>query len=235
MRQDVADCVGCGGCGDAATLGFEASILERSGRDDRGIGGGALPAGEGPGLGALTFRPFGYGSPSLSIPADMADLAPIGGESRGGNFLCGGTGPVDSGLAGLRGGSDGMAGGDTSAVITLGVDFADFNGALAFPISCVGVRFGGSDGSLAGSYTGAIILPESIDGVLDPEVLAVPFDSADIDDMFEMVEDTDSLESRLVNCCSEGLRGGKAGEGRDEGCLGGSRGGGVGFDGCCGA
>jgi len=73
-----------------------------------------------------------------------------------------------------------------------------------------------------------------VDGVLDAEVLAVPFESADIDEIFEKVEDMDSLESRRINCCSEGLRGGNAGDGCDEDCLGGSRGGGVGFGGCCG-
>ena len=73
-----------------------------------------------------------------------------------------------------------------------------------------------------------------MDGVLEPEVLAVPFDNADIDDMVEM-DEIDSLESRLVNCCSEGRRGGKAGEGRDEGCLGGSLGGGTGLGDCWGA
>ena len=67
-----------------------------------------------------------------------------------------------------------------------------------------------------------------MDGVLEPEVLAVPFDNADVDDMVEM-DEMDSLESRLVNCCSEGRRRGKAGEGREEGCLGGSRGGGTGL------
>lgn len=59
---------------------------------------------------------------------------------------------MDSCLAGLRGGSDGKTGGgDISAVVTLDVDFADFNGVLAFPSFWVGVHFGGSGGSLAGS------------------------------------------------------------------------------------
>lgn len=43
---------------------------------------------------------------------------------------------MDSCLAGLREGSDGMTGGgENSAVVTLDVDFADFNGVLAFPSS----------------------------------------------------------------------------------------------------
>jgi len=83
---------------------------------------------------------------------------------------------------------------------------------------------------VVGSKTGGTILPESIDGVLDDavldvpferavidgaldvDVLAVPFDSADIDEILDVNEDTDSTESRLVSCCSDGLLGGKAGE-----------------------
>ena len=45
-----------------------------------------------------------------------------------------------------------MSGGEeSSATTTLGDDLADFNGALPFPVSCVGVRFGGSGGKLDGS------------------------------------------------------------------------------------
>ena len=73
-----------------------------------------------------------------------------------------------------------------------------------------------------------------MDGVLDADVLAVPLDIADIEDIFEIVEDTDSLEPRLASW-SEGLLGGRAGDGCDECCLGGNRGGGWGLAVCCGA
>jgi hypothetical protein len=51
-----------------------------------------------------------------------------------------------------------------------------------------------------------------MEGVLDVYVLAVPFDRADIDEMFEKVDETDSLEAFLLNC-SDGLLGGRAGDG----------------------
>ncbi len=124
-----------------------------------------------------------------------------------------------------------------STIATLGVDFELLNGTLDFSISSylfstsAFVRFGGRGGNVEGSKTGGIILPESIEGVLDDvvldvpfdnadidgaldvDVLAVPFDSAEIDDIFDVSEDTDSVESRLVICCSDGRLGGKAGEG----------------------
>lgn len=141
-RQDVADCVGCGADetlrrdGDASAFGFVARSFEISGREERGIGGGALPASVGPGLCVLTIFPFVVGSSSLFIPNDKADLAATGGTSRGGSFLSGDSGTVDSCLVGLRGGSDGITGGgEISAVMTLDVDFADFNGVLTFPFS----------------------------------------------------------------------------------------------------
>ena len=64
------------------------------------------------------------------------------------------------------------------------------------------------------------------------EVLAVPFDNAEIDDIFDVNDAIDSVESRLVNCCSEGLLGGKAGEASVERFRGGNLGGGGGFAFC---
>lgn len=152
MRQDEVDCEGGGGLGDAPILGFVDSIFVRSGLDDMGIGGGVLSLTCGLGLGISPFVPFGRGSSGLVIPHDKADLAGIGGGSLGGSFLCGKPGPMESCLAGVRGGRFGIVGeGDISATVTLGVDLADFDGVLAFPISCVCLRFGGNGGSFAGS------------------------------------------------------------------------------------
>lgn len=106
-----------------------------------------------------------------------------------------------------------MGGGASSVMVTIGVDFVAFNGTRAFPVTCGGVRFGARGGRFAGSKAGAIFLPASRDGVLDSDVLdqdvfAVPPDMAEIEEMLDAI---DSLDSRLVNC-SDGLRGGNAGE-----------------------
>ena len=111
---------------------------------------------------------------------------------------------------------------------TLGGDFVAFSGVLPCSISSVGVRFGGRGGSFAGSKTGAILLPVSIDGVREADVLAVPFERAEIEEILEVVEAMDSFESRLLKN-SEGRLGGRAGEGCIEFLRGGNRGGGVGF------
>ena len=50
-----------------------------------------------------------------------------------------------------------------------------------------------------------------MDGALEVGVLAGPLEKADVVDIVETTEDIDSSESRLLNC-SEGLRGGRAGE-----------------------
>lgn len=92
------------------------------------------------------------------------------------------------------------------------MDFADFKGTLPLSGSCVWVRFGGRGGSFVGSKTGAILLPPSMEGVREVDVLAVPLDRADIEEILEVVEAIDSLESRLLNG-SVGLLGGSAGDG----------------------
>lgn len=107
---------------------------------------------------------------------------------------------------------------------------ADLSAALPFSTGWVGVRFGGRGGRLAGSNTGAILLPPSIEGVREAEVRAVPLERAEMEEMFEVVEAMDSIESRLLNG-SVGLLGGRAGESCVESLRGGSRGGGVGFGG----
>lgn len=183
-----------------------------------------MPARSGPGLGSLPCIPFVAGCSGLFIPNPRADRA--GGGSRGGSFLEGGP-PAESCLLGVRGGNEGVLGGATnSLVVTLGVDLVVFSGTRAWFVSCVGVRLGGSGGRLAGSKTGAIFLPASTEGVLGSEVLEVPFEIADREDMLEAI---DSLESRL-DSCSDGRRGGKVGQAWTEGCLGGNRGGGVGLE-----
>lgn len=53
---------------------------------------------------------------------------------------------------------------------------------------------------------------ESIDVDLEAEVFAVPLDNADIPDTLDITDDVDSRES-LRLACSEGLLGGKAGDG----------------------
>ena len=112
--------------------------------------------------------------------------------------------------------------------MTEGEDFVPFSGIRAPSLSFSSFDlFGGKGGRLEGSYAGALTLGPSIEGALDPDVRAVPFDMADTEDIVETIEDIDSVESRLLSC-SEGLRGGKAGECCDcgtEGLLGGSVGG----------
>lgn len=89
------------------------------------------------------------------------------------------------------------------------------------------VRFGGRGGKVEGSKTGAFTLLESNEVCRELGVLASPFDNVEI---VEMVDDIDSFEAFLLSCCSDGLRGGKAGEGCDEVFLTGSLGGGAGAD-----
>ena len=239
-RHDWAD-----GCAwDVASgLGLVLWILDRSGREDRGTGGGAP-----------WFRAFPLVTLempwSLFIPYESADLlAGIGGGCSS-LSVC----PADSFPAGLRGGSAGVVGGDRlSGAVTLGDDFELRYGTLDFSISSylfsisALVRLGGRGGSVEGSKTGGNGLSASMEGVLDDfvfdvlfdcadidgalevEVLAVPFDNAEIDDMFDVKDAIDSVESRLINCCSGGFLGGKAGEASVERLRGGSLGGGGGF------
>lgn len=74
------------------------------------------------------------------------------------------------------------------------------------------VRLGGSGGSVPGSKVGALTLPMSTEEALEAGVLAVPLERADIDEIVDIVEEIDSFEALRIKC-SDGLRGGKAGEG----------------------
>lgn len=195
-------------------FGLLAWILERSGRDARGTGGGFPVLGVEPMFAELgiSLTAFAALSSGLFMPYDKADLAGMGGGCSGGSFRAN---PKDSFLAGVLGGSDGIFCVDgTSTVTTLGVDLLALKGILCFPLSELG-RLGGRGGRVEGSKTGAIIRPASIDGVLDAEVLAVPFDRPETEDMFETVDAIDSVESRLPRC-PEGRLGGNDGDGFDE-------------------
>lgn len=78
--------------------------------------------------------------------------------------------------------------------------------------------------------TGGTIRSPFIDGVLEADVLAVPFDRPEIEEMFEIVDEIDSVESRLARL-PEGRLGGREGEGCEDCVRGGSRGGGIGLAG----
>jgi len=224
-------------------LGFVTMTLERSGRDASGTGGGAPGFGI-EGLGALSLGLFAVlESSCLFIPYERADLTGLGGDSSTETLrVC----AVGSGLVGLLGGSAGVvAGGVISTVATLGDDFVDVSDILLFSASLYPgnafdfsislylfsiasfVRLGGNGGKVAGSKTGAFTLPASIEGVLDPGVVAAPFERVE---MVEMVDEIDSFEAFLPSCCccSEGLRGGRAGEGCVDCLLVGNLGGGTG-------
>ena len=135
------------------------------------------------------------------------ERAGIGGNSVEGSFLAG---SFDLSRVGGLSGIDGLMGGSTIAVLAIvGVDFVAFKGIriFSFSFSCC-VFFGGKGGRADGSYTGANILPLSIDGTLEDGLLVVPIE---IVDMVDTTEEIDSIEPRRLNC-SEGLRGGKAGD-----------------------
>lgn len=94
---------------------------------------------------------------------------------------------------------------------------------------------GGSVGKVERSKTGAFIRLPSIEVALECTVFAVPFDKADMEEMFEKVEEIDSFEAFLLICrFSDGLLGGSAGEGCVDAFLTGNLGGGAGagFAGC---
>ena len=187
----------------------------------------------------------------LVIPKDRADLAGIGGGRSGDTRV---VGVPDTGRVGLLGGSAGVVGGRfTSIVATLDVDLVPTRGILALSTSChPGNAFdfsislylfstsfflglGGSGGIDEVSKRVALTRLPSIEGVLDCAVLAVPFDRAEIEDMFEKVEEIDSLEAfLLIGMFSDGLLGGSAGEACVDAFLAGNLGGGAGagFAGC---
>lgn len=224
-----------------------ATSFETSGRDDSGIGGGPT-AFEREGLDTCLLAPFVVlWSSGLFIQSERAGLAGLGG-GRSSEIFC--MCLAGWGFVGLLGGSAGIVGGGViSTVETLGEDFGatsdalflsaslypgkalDFSISLYRSSTASFVLLGGRGGKVAGSNTGALTLPMSSDGVLSPGALLGPFDKVET---VEMVDEMDSFEVLLSSCCSEGLRGGKAGEGCADLFLAGSFGGGTGarFEGC---
>lgn len=103
----------------------------------------------------------------------------------------------------------------------LGGRFAASLFAWASFSSCV--LFGGKGGKADGSNSGARIAKRS-----DRDVIDVPFDLADTDDLVVLIELIDSFDSRLLKVMFEGRLGGRAGD-----CSEGFRGGKVGpWDNC---
>ena len=201
------------GAASGESLGLLAWILDRSGLEARGIGGGAAAL-EGEGLGTLPLTPSECSSVSaLFVPKERAGLAGVGGGCSSGVLF---RSLPDPCVVARLGGSAGVAGGgNTSTVATRCVDLFPFDDVLALSASLYPgkafdfsmswyrfsmssfVRFGGSGGNVGGSNIGAFtLLPASIEGVLAVYVLAVPLDRVDI---VEMVEDTDSLDAFLLS------------------------------------
>ena len=159
--------------------------MARSGRDERGTGGAAVPFLDNEKLVSLPLAPLVLGScRDLFMPSVRADgLAGIGGGACSwAAFRAGSAGCED-----LLGGRAGRAGGGvTSTVLIEAVLFAVLDAVLALSTSrCSGkafdlsisryrfstssfVRFGGSGGRELASYAGALILfPASMEGVLE--------------------------------------------------------------------
>lgn len=214
-----------------------AKSLERSGREARGIGGGGPGVGEGtkpPGAGFESFRSVTISSSLLSdlfILNERADLTTLSGSWSGGSFRTGCEGSfLAVGLAGVLGGSDGSWGGRAfSILVTFGIDFVPTNGIRAFSIAR-SERWG-REGNVDGLKAGGIIRPPFGERVLEAEVLAVPSERIDAEDIVEIVEANDSEESRLISWPPEGRLGGRAGDSCKESFRGGSLGGGFGLDG----
>lgn len=124
-----------------------------------------------------------------------------------------------------------MNGGGSATAITLGSRASDLTGDILLFSTFCAERFGGRGGRLEGLKAGAIIRPDSAEGLLEIDVLAVPLDRFENVEMFDMVEAIDSEESRRTMSGAEGLRGGRDGDDCMEGVRGGSLGGAVGFAG----
>lgn len=198
----------------AATFGFDASSLERSGRDEAGIGGG-VDSGRAVGTAGVLeaeLKPIVnadfLGAAGLIIPWFVTL-----GEEDG--FL--------EGSAGLEG-NCGLAGSCTAGN-TFGEDLlccktGPRSGRL-------GARLGGKGGRLEASKEGARMVKS------DPELLVAELgpvreDAVEIEDLVDITDSLDCFLSisglaDIVDGVSEGLLGGNCGDGPD-GCLGGSLG-----------
>lgn len=150
LRQDSVD-------GDACATGFVARILDMSGRDANGTGGGIGPVEPLAVFGDVPLVvPFvvPLDSRGIWLPFKFIDgpgLLGMGGGASGGSFLVFSLTCLAAGL----GGSAGIDGGGSTCVgSTFGVDFVIFSGirpfSFAFSFSC-GDFLGGSGGSVEGS------------------------------------------------------------------------------------
>lgn len=131
------------------------------------------------------------------------------------------------GLAGVLGGSDGSLGGRAfSSLVTFGVDFVPTEGIRA--LSVARSERWGREGNVEELKAGGIIRPPSVERATAFEVLAVPSERIDAEDIVGVVE---ANESHLTSCPPEGCLGGKAGDSCKDSSRGGNLGGGFGLDG----
>lgn len=199
-------------------FGLDLFSSARLGREDRGTGGGEVDDGrsEGSGGGASVDvlraksraeRRGGFGggaSSSRGVSAVLVRAGRGGLEGKAGRF---------SGL-GLR--------------LTLGAEMVGRRDTRGLSSLGSSVFFrSGSGGRVAGSYSGArtrYLLPVCWPFTEAALMLVLGVDAVDIEDRAERVDARDSLDSCLLNDCSDGLRGGKLGAVLSVGLLGGSDG-----------
>lgn len=104
------------GAASGGLLGLLAWILEMSGLEARGIGGGAAAL-EGEGLGILPLTPFEWPRFSaLFVPKERAGLAGVGGGCSGGVLF---RSPPDPCVVDRLGGSAGVAGGGNTSTVAI--------------------------------------------------------------------------------------------------------------------
>jgi hypothetical protein len=198
-----------------AEFGLDARSLERSGRDEAGIGGGVAASGRAVGTAGVLeaeLKPIVnadfLGAEGLMLPW----LVTLGEED---GFL--------EGNAGLEG-NCGLAGSCTAGS-TIGEDLLCCKPGLRS--GRLGARLGGKGGKVDASKEGARIVKS------DPELLVVELIPVRVDvvEIEDLVDITDSLDcflpipglADIFDGDSEGLLGGRFGDGPD-GCLGGSLG-----------
>jgi hypothetical protein len=194
---------------EAALFGFDASSLERSGRDEVGIGGGAADSGRAVGtVGVLEAE---------LKPIDNADFLGAAGLMLPWFVVLGEEDGSLEGSAGLEG-SCGLAGSCTAGN-TFGEDLLC---CRTGPRSGrVGARLGGKGGKVDASKEGARMV-KSDPELLVAELIPVRVDAVEIDDLVDIVDSLDCflLTSGLADV-SEGVLGGNCGAVPD-GCLGGN-------------
>lgn len=188
-----------------------APISARVGRELTGTGGGEPRP--------VRFEGSGGGRDEPSRPVLGLTKADAGGGRRRGSVgrfssTCAGTGALEAGLEGSRGGRLGQPG---SARGTAGADRVEISGGLitwVFSVSVASLAAwdslsfldGGSGGSFAWSKTGASI--RRVDGESTEVVLARDKDRLEMDEIWEI---SDELEPRLEASWCVALRGGNVG------------------------